>query len=98
LVNSKTFYIFAPVNKKHKNMTNRNLYEIANEITNDWVKVSPYAKQYLDAMHCLTSVNDKYGFDSGKSIVLYFLSNASQWKGDKAKTIKKELKQMVGLK
>jgi len=36
--------------------------------------------------------------DNGKSVVLYFLSNASQWRGDKAKEIKKELKQMVGLK
>jgi hypothetical protein len=36
--------------------------------------------------------------DKGKSIVLYFLSNAGSWRGDKAKEIKKELKQMVGLK
>lgn len=82
----------------NKHYTMRNLSAIANEISKDWKKVSPYAEQYLDAMHCLSSVNDKYGFDSGKSIVLYFLSNASQWKGDKAKEIKKELKQMVGLK
>jgi hypothetical protein len=36
--------------------------------------------------------------DTAKSIVLYFLSNASSWRGEKAKSIKAELKKMVGLK
>jgi hypothetical protein len=49
-------------------------------------------------MACLESVNDNYGWDSGKSVVLYFLSNASSWRGEVAKEIKKELKSMVGLK
>jgi hypothetical protein len=76
----------------------RNLSVIAKEIKKDWTKVSPYAKDYLNAMQCLDNVNDNYGMDKGKSIVLYFLSNAGSWRGDKAKEIKKELKQMVGLK
>ena len=46
----------------------------------------------------LTNVTDSYGMDSAKSVVLYFLSNAGTWKGDKAKEIKAELKKMVGLK
>jgi hypothetical protein len=49
-------------------------------------------------MACLESVNDNYGWDSGKSIVLYFLGNASSWRGEVAREIKKELKSMVGLK
>jgi hypothetical protein len=53
------------------------------------------AKPYLDAMYSLNSVNDNYGMDSGKSIVLYFLSNATTWKGEIAKAIKKELNKRV---
>jgi hypothetical protein len=42
----------------------------------------------------MDSVNQDYGWDSGKSIVLYFLGNASSWRGEKAKQIKAELKAM----
>ncbi len=44
----------------------------------------------------LNSVDDDYGFDSGRSVVRYFLINASTWKGEKARAIKSELKSMVG--
>lgn len=77
----------------------RPLYQIANEIRKDWgTKVNFGAKPYLDAMATLNSIEDNYIMDSGKSIVLYFLSNASTWRGEKAKEIKKELKSMAGLK
>lgn len=76
----------------------RPLYEIAREIRNTWTKVSPYAEPYLEAMQSLNSINDNYYYDSGKSVVLYFLSNASTWRGEDARRIKNELKQMVGLK
>lgn len=78
--------------------TSRSLNVIAKEIRSDWKSVNYGAKPYLDAMGCLTNVSDNFGMDTGKSIVLYFLSNASSWKGDKAREIKKELKKMVGLK
>ena len=74
----------------------RPLYEIAKEIKKDWgAKVYFGAKPYLDAMSTLDSINDNYGFDSGKSIVLYFLGNASTWRGETAKRIKAELKAMT---
>lgn len=76
----------------------RPLYEISREIRKTWTKVSPYAEPYLEAMQSLNTINDNYYFDSGKSIVLYFLSNASTWRGEDARRIKAELKQMVGLK
>ena len=76
----------------------RPLYEIAREIRKTWTKVSPYAEPYLVAMQSLGSINDNYYFDSGKSIVLYFLGNANTWRGEDARRIKTELKQMVGLK
>lgn len=75
--------------------TTRPLYEIAREIRKDWKNVHFGAKPYLDAMASLDSVNDNYGWDSGKTIVLYFLGNASTWRGETAKRIKTELKAMV---
>jgi len=78
------------------NKTSRPLYEIAHEIRKDWgSKVYFGAKPYLDAMASLNSINDNYGWDSAKSIVLYFLGNASTWRGETAKRIKAELKAMT---
>ena len=76
----------------------RPLYEIAREIRKAWTKVSPYAEPYLEAMESLDSINDNYYFDSGKSIVLYFLSNANTWRGDDARRIKAELKKQYNIK
>ena len=76
--------------------TTRPLHEIAREIRKDWgAKVNFAAKPYLDAMATLDSVDDNYGWDNGKSIVRYFLANASTWRGETAKRIKAELKAMV---
>jgi len=73
----------------------RPLYEIARDIKNDWKNVYFGAKPYLDAMATLDSINDNYMFDSAKTIVLYFLGNASTWRGETAKRIKAELKAMT---
>lgn len=78
--------------------TNRPLYEIAKEIRKDWKNVYFGAEPYLKAMSSLTSIEDNYIMESGKSIVLYFLSNASTWRGETAKRIKAELKKMAGIK
>jgi hypothetical protein len=72
----------------------RPLYEIAREIKKDWQKVYFGAVPYLDAMLTLNKVSDNFYEDSGKSIVLYFLSNASSYRGENAKRIKKELKEL----
>ena len=77
-------------------MNHRPLSTIASEIREDWgPKVNYAAKPYLDAMWALTSITDNYGADSGKSIVAYFLSNASTWRGETAKRIKKELNTLL---
>ena len=73
----------------------RPLHVIATDIKKNWANVNYGAKPYLDAMRSLDSINDDYGMDSGKSIVLYFLSNASSWRGEDAKRIKAELKAML---
>lgn len=77
----------------------RKLNVIASEIASDWgKKVNFGAKPYLEAMYSLETINDKYGMDSGHSIVAYFLGNATTWKGDKAREIKKELNAMLKAK
>jgi len=73
----------------------RPLHEIAREIRRDWgAKVNYAAKPYLEAMSCLDSIRDNYYNDSAHSVVLYFLANASTWRGETAKRIKAELKAM----
>ena len=78
--------------------THRPLYVIAQEIRQDWKKVYFGAAPYLDAMSYLTNPTDSYGCEDAKTQVLYFLSNASTWRGDTAKRVKAELKAMCGLK
>lgn len=73
----------------------KHLYEYATEIKRDWKNVSPYAQPYLDAMEDLNTINDNYFLDSARSVVAYFLSNASGWRGDNARRIKAELKAML---
>lgn len=76
----------------------RPIWKIAQEIKQDWKNVNFAAKPYLDAMMAMDKVTDSYGFDSGDSIILYFLSNANSWKEEKAREIKKKLKTLVGQK
>ena len=73
----------------------RPLSQIAKEIHQDWQNVNYAAKPYLEAMSTLNSINDKYYMDTGYSVVAYFLSNASSWRGPKAKEIKAELREMM---
>jgi hypothetical protein len=76
-------------------MKTRKISAIAMEIFNDWQKVNFAALPYLKAMSSINYVNDSYGYDNGKTIVLYFLSNASTYKGETAKKLKLELKNII---
>lgn len=79
-------------------METRELSVIAQEVKKDWgAKIYFGAVPYLDAMAQLRTINDMFYEDSADSIVRYFLSNASTWRGEVAKRVKAELKQMVGL-
>jgi hypothetical protein len=73
----------------------RSIATIARDIARDWKKPNFAAVPYLDAMHQLHEITDKYYYDSAESIVRYFLANATQWKGDTARAIKAELKEML---
>ena len=73
----------------------RQLNTIANEILNHWKKPYYGAIPYLNAMQNLHTINDMYMYDDGKSIVRYFLANASNFKGEDAKRLKLELKSLL---
>lgn len=73
----------------------RSLSTIAHEISSLWTNVNYGARPYLQAMLQLDRITDRYGFDDARSIVLYFLSNATGWRGPDAKRIKAELKSML---
>ena len=70
----------------------RPISTIAREIAREWKNVNFAAKPYLEAMFQLDSIGDKYYLDDARSIVLYFLSNASSFRGDAARRLKAELK------
>jgi len=73
----------------------RPISTIAKDIRANWPKVNYAAEPYLNAMYSLNSIDDMYIMDTGRSVVRYFLSNATTWRGDKAREIKKELKAML---
>ena len=70
----------------------RSLFTISVDIRKDWQKPYFGAVPYINAMGSLDDITDNYGYDSGRSVVLYFLANAGTWRGDVARRIKKELK------
>jgi hypothetical protein len=80
---------------RNESKPHRPLYEIAAEISGDWKKVYFGAVPYLEAMSSLNQVGENYGMDTGDSIVRYFLSNAASWRGEVAKRVKNELKQII---
>lgn len=75
--------------------THRPLSVIAAEIEADWKHPYFGAVPYLGALSQLDTIEDAYGLDSARSVVIYFLSNAQTWRGEKARTIKVELKNML---
>lgn len=76
-------------------MQNRPLSEIAKDIRRNWKKIHYSALPYLAAMDQIDRVSDFFMYDSGHSVVRYFLSNARTWKGAVAATIKEELRECL---
>ena len=73
----------------------RSLHNIADDIIKTWPQVNFGAVPYVRAMRYVETVNDRYGDDTGRDIVLYFLSNAKTWRGEDARRIKAELKGLL---
>jgi len=80
--------------KTKKNTMTRTVQQVARDIAKAWgSKVNYAAKPYLRAM-----LSEDYGADGEKSVVIYFLGNASTFRGPEAKALKGELKTLVGIK
>ncbi len=75
-----------------------NLAEIAQIIELDWSKPYFGAVPYIKAMKKMQSIEDFYYMDSASTIILYFLANASTWRGDIARATKAKLKQLLSSK
>ena len=73
----------------------RPLYLIARDIKSDWQKPYFGAVPYISAMHTISDINETYGVESARGLVLYFLANAGTWRGEHAKRIKTELRGML---
>lgn len=76
-------------------MEQMSIARLAHLIRKDWGKPCFGAVPYLQAMAALHDVDDPYGADDGRSIVLYFLANASAWRGARARDIKTELNRRI---
>lgn len=75
----------------------RPICKIAKDIRETWKNPSPHAMPYLRAMDQLYGMKDKYGQDDARGIVLYFLTNATHWRGADARRIKAELNAMLAV-
>ena len=73
----------------------RPIHTIASEILQDWKKPYFGAVPYLAAMQSLDSIDDNYGYDDARTVILYFMANATTWRGEKAREIKAELKALT---
>jgi hypothetical protein len=76
-------------------MEKRLISSIAYDIKKSWAKPYFGAKPYLDAMVHLNTINDKYYDDTAQSVIMYFLANASTFRGNDAKVLKLELKNLL---
>ena len=73
----------------------RPIYIIAQDIRRTWKSVWYGAEPYLQAMSQLNLITDKYGDENAQGIIIYFLSNATYWRGEEARRIKKELSDLI---
>jgi hypothetical protein len=73
----------------------RSIAHIALDIRKAWPKPYFGAVPYLNAMLSLDAMTNMYGCDSADSVVAYFLSNATTWRGADARRIKAELNAML---
>lgn len=78
--------------------THRPIYVIALDIEEHWKRPYFGAVPYLKAMRTLDTMQDLYGWDDSRDILTRFLSNATTWRGDKAREIKAEIKSLLGVK
>jgi hypothetical protein len=86
-----------------ENIETKTFSEIAQFIATDWKKRQPLHDHYLrhlQSLHFTKTINENgrhnmYGADTAQAVVLYFLCNASTYRGPNAKMVKNELKKRL---
>lgn len=74
----------------------RSLRSIAQDIKDDWDNIDTYAIPYVDAMLQINGgLECMYGADDAEDIVIRFLCNAQKWRGQVAREVKAELRDML---
>lgn len=73
----------------------RNISDVAYEIRKLWKKPYFGAVPYIETMMSLSDKDSMYICDSATDIVIRFLGNANTWRGEDARRIKKELKDII---
>jgi hypothetical protein len=73
----------------------RPLHEIAEESVLNWPEPYFDAVPYIHAMRRIEKITGRYGMGDGEGLVRYFLVNARTWRGEAAKRVKAELKEML---
>lgn len=76
----------------------RPIHAIADEIIKDWTKPYFGAVPYLGAMRFLHTIEDSYGYDDARTVLVYFLANAKTWRGETARRIKAEIKDIYAIR
>lgn len=89
-----------------RSMPKRTVSDIAREIFSLWRPVDPGARPYLEAMLSMDyssfihpdspTTERMYGAEPARDVVERFLSNASTFRGEDARRVKLELRQLVG--
>lgn len=88
--------VWHPRAELKEELSTATLPEIAALIVHDWDNVSSAARPCVDAMFCINTIQDYYGTPAGaRTIVTYFLFNASSWRGPVARLVKAELRGRV---
>ncbi len=83
---------------ENKDLSTLTWHELVSLVEIDWKRVYFGAVPYLNAMKTMESHNSNYGLDDGQTIIIYFLANATTWRGVTARSVKAELKRRAGLK
>jgi|SRR5579862_684237 len=73
----------------------RKIREITKDIKKHWGRPYFGAKPYLEAMSSLGTIDQKYGSETAREIVERFLANASTFKGNEARDLKAELREIL---
>jgi hypothetical protein len=87
-------FIKSPATRGGESMA-RPLHEIAEESVLNWPERYFDAVPHIHGMRRIEKVTDRYEVDDGEGLVHYFLVNARTWRGEVAKRVKAELREML---